>query len=99
MKDPKGGFEVRSRTSSLKPGDVGHAGLFLSRQSEHVIGFLAFLISMVINISSKLTCSSPGVCSWFLSGYPNFMSLLDLGFNDPFRKSEIYQREHQSYVK
>jgi hypothetical protein len=54
---------------------------------------------MVINISSKLTCSPPGVCSWFLSGYLNFMSLLDLGFNDPFRKSEIYQREHQSYVK
>ena len=99
MKDNKGGFEVRSRTSSPKPGDVGHAGLFLSRQSEHVIGFLAFLISMVININSKLTCSPPGVCSWFLSGYPNFMSLLDLGFNDNFRKSEIYQRENQSYVK
>ena len=99
MKDPKGGFEVRSHTSSLKPGDVGHAGLSPSRQLEHVIGFLAFLISTVINISSKLTCSPPGVCSWFLSGYPNFMSLLDLGFNDNFRKSEIYQGEHQSYVK
>lgn len=74
------GRERATQFSLLKSGDVGCTGFFFSRQSEHVTRSPAFLISMVINISSESTCSPPHFSSWFLSDASKFCVATGLGF-------------------